>query len=103
MRIIVSVSEMKIRQKNDRLVTRAPGSWLGLMVYEPVAQIVGLLQAMLPSSKINVSKAALNLFMFVDTGIPVLFEALDAQGGTPGKYGGQSGRLWQLHGRKRSV
>lgn len=80
MRIIVSVSEMKIGQKEDQLVTHALGSCLGLTVYDPVAQIGGLLQAMLPYSKINVSKAALNPFMFVDTGIPALFEALYAQG-----------------------
>jgi chemotaxis protein CheD len=80
MRIIVSVSEMRIGQKEDRLVTHALGSCLGLTVYDPVVQIGGLLQAMLPFSKINVPKAALNPFMFVDTGIPALFEALYQQG-----------------------
>lgn len=71
---------MKIGQKEDRLVTHALGSCLGLTVYDPVVQIGGLLQAMLPLSKINVPKAALNPFMFVDTGIPALFEALYEQG-----------------------
>lgn len=71
---------MKIGQKEDRLVTHALGSCLGLTVYDTVVQIGGLLQAMLPLSKINVPKAALNPFMFVDTGIPALFEALYEQG-----------------------
>ena len=80
MRLIVSVGEMKIGQKEDRLATHALGSCLGLTVYDTVVQIGGLLQAMLPLSKINVPKAALNPFMFVDTGIPALFEALYEQG-----------------------
>ena len=80
MRIIVSVSEMKIGQKEDRLVTLALGSCLGLTVYDPVMQMGALLQAMLPFSKINVSKAAINPFMFVDTGVPALFESLHVQG-----------------------
>jgi len=71
---------MKIGQKEDRLATHALGSCLGLTVYDTVVQIGGLLQAMLPLSKINVPKAALNPFMFVDTGIPALFEALYEQG-----------------------
>jgi chemotaxis protein CheD len=45
-----------------------------------VAQVGGLLHAMLPLSKINSEKAAINPFMFVDTGIRELFQALSETG-----------------------
>lgn len=67
---------MKIGQTPDVLATDTLGSCLCLTVYDPDLQMGGLLHAMLPLSKINSQKAALNPFMFVDTGIPELFQAL---------------------------
>jgi chemotaxis protein CheD len=67
---------MKIGQTPDLLATDALGSCLCLTVYDAISQVGGLLHAMLPLSKINTQKAALNPFMFVDTGIPELFQAL---------------------------
>ena len=72
---------MKVGREVDLLVTHALGSCLGLMVYDPVAKIGGLLHAMLPLSKINQQRAAANPFMFVDTGVPALFKALYGIGG----------------------
>lgn len=80
MRSIVSVGEMKIGQTEDVLLTHPLGCCLGLTVYDPTTQIGGLLQAMLPLSKINLEKARINPFMFVDTGIPILFEKLNERG-----------------------
>ena len=80
MRRIVSVGDMKLGQKGEILIIDALGSCLGLTVYDTVARIGGLLHAMLPLSKINAQKAAINPFMFVDTGIPALFQALVEQG-----------------------
>jgi len=81
MRHIVAVGDMKIGRRSDSIVTHALGSCLGLVVYDPVANIGGLLHAMLPLSKINPVKAEANPFMFVDTGVPALFRALYAIGG----------------------
>ena len=67
---------MKIGQTPDMLATDTLGSCLCLTLYDPDLQMGGLLHAMLPLSKINSQKAALNPFMFVDTGIPELFQAL---------------------------
>jgi chemotaxis protein CheD len=67
---------MKIGQTPDLLATDALGSCLCLTVYDSTSQAGGLLHAMLPLSKINAQKAAVNPFMFVDTGIPELFQAL---------------------------
>ncbi len=81
MRYIVVVGDMKTGQKGDMIVTHALGSCLGLMVYDPKANVGGLLHAMLPLSKINPEKAKANPYMFVDTGVPALFKMLYELGG----------------------
>ncbi len=81
MKHVVYVGDMKTGEREDVLVTHALGSCLGLMVYDPVAQVGGLLHAMLPLSSINPQKARANPFMFVDTGVPVLFKTLYSMGG----------------------
>lgn len=81
MKYVVLVGDMKVGKKGDVLVTHALGSCLGLMVYDPVIQVGGLLHAMLPLSKINPKKAEENPYMFVNTGVPELFKAIYAIGG----------------------
>ena len=81
MKHIVVVADMKVGQKPDMIVTYALGSCLGLMVYDPVAQVGGMLHAMLALSKINPQKAEVNPFMFVDTGVPALFKKIYSIGG----------------------
>ncbi|MBW2570469.1 MAG: chemotaxis protein CheD [Deltaproteobacteria bacterium] len=76
MRKIIVVGDMKAGEKEDLLITHALGSCLGLMVYDPIENIGGLLHAMLPLSKINREKAQTNPYMFVDTGVPTLFKTL---------------------------
>jgi len=68
MRYVVTVADFKAGKEGDVLVTHALGSCLGLMAFDPVAKVGGLLHAMLPISKINPEKAQTNPFMFVDTG-----------------------------------
>ena len=81
MKHIVMVGGMKVGVKNDEIVTHALGSCLGLMIYDPVAQVGGMLHAMLPLSKINPEKAAANPYMFVDKGVPILFKEVYGLGG----------------------
>lgn len=76
----VLVGDMKIGGPADLLVTHALGSCLGLVVFDPVLQVGGLLHAMLPLSSINPQKAADKPAMFVDTGVPLLFRALYEKG-----------------------
>ena len=80
MQRIVPIGDMKIGQTPDLLATDALGSCLCLTVYDSISQVGGLLHAMLPLSKVNTQKAAINPFMFVDTGIPELFQALSENG-----------------------
>jgi chemotaxis protein CheD len=80
MQSIVPIGDMKTGHTPDLLATDALGSCLCLTVYDPSSQKGGLLHAMLPLSKINTQKAALNPFMFVDTGIAKLFQELSENG-----------------------
>ena len=81
MRHVIVVGDMKTGRRGDLLITHALGSCLGLMVFDPVAQVGGLLHAMLPLSKINPEKAQQNPYMFVDTGVPALFKQVYTLGG----------------------
>jgi chemotaxis protein CheD len=71
----VGVADMKISNREDEvLITFALGSCLGICVHDPVARVGGLLHVMLPSSEMHQEKARKNPFMFVDTGVPRLFQ-----------------------------
>jgi len=76
MKQIIGIADMKISMHpEDVLITYALGSCLGIAVYDPVAQVGGLLHIMLPVSTVNPAKAEKNPLMFVDTGVPELFKA----------------------------
>lgn len=67
---------MKISARGDDvLITYALGSCLGITVYDAVAEVGGMIHIMLPASSVNPAKAAVNPYMFVDTGVPELFKA----------------------------
>jgi chemotaxis protein CheD len=85
MRHLVEVGDLKVGKEGDEIVTYALGSCLGLVAYDPVAKVGGLLHAMLPLSNINPEKAKVNPFMFVDTGVPELFHRLYEMGGQKGR------------------
>lgn len=63
------------------LVTYSLGSCLGVTVYDPVKKVGGLLHLMLPTSTIDPAKAANSPYMFVDTGVPRLFQSVYSLGG----------------------
>ena len=74
MKHIIGVADMKVSNNpDDVIVTYALGSCLGVTVYDPVAQVGGMLHVMLPLSAGDPGKAAVRPFMFVDTGVPRLF------------------------------
>ena len=81
MKYVVAAGDMKVGQEPDTIVTHALGSCLGLMVFDPVAKIGGVLHAVLPLSRIDLQKAEINPYMFVDTGVPALFKTLYDMGG----------------------
>ena len=78
---------MKVsRQAEADLITYSLGSCIGVVVFDPVARVGGLLHFMLPESQIDPEKAKRNPWMFADTGIPVLFKEAY-------KYGAEKSRL----------
>ncbi len=71
---MVSVADCQVSADPERvLVTYALGSCIAVTIYDPVAQVGGLLHFMLPDSNLDRAKAQQNPFMFADTGIPKLF------------------------------
>ena len=66
---------MKITNASDAVVVLySLGSCIGVSIYDPVAQVGGILHYMLPDSSLDKVKAQKNPFMFADTGIPTLFK-----------------------------
>jgi len=79
--VIVGISDCKVTRDADSvLVTYALGSCIAVAMHDPVTKASGLLHYMLPESTIDAKKAELNPFMFADTGIPRLMEALKVAG-----------------------
>jgi len=69
-------------RRDEVLVTYSLGSCIGLAVYDPSAGVGGLIHSMLPLSKIDPVKAKTRPAMFVDTGIPMLLQAVLDLGAT---------------------
>jgi len=75
-RIVVGVGDLAVSNKaEDEIITYSLGSCIGVVVYDPVAGVGGILHYMLPESSIDPEKAKNNPAMFGDTGIPLLFKS----------------------------
>ncbi len=75
MKLTVGVADMKISNRpDDILITYSLGSCIGIVVFDPVVVVGGLLHLMLPEASLSADKAAKNPYMFADTGIPLLFK-----------------------------
>lgn len=73
--LVVGVADMVVsNDPSAELVTYSLGSCLGVTVYDAQKKIGGLLHLMLPDSKIDPVKAVDVPCMFVDTGVPRLFQ-----------------------------
>jgi len=71
---IVGVADMRIsNQPGDEIITYALGSCIGITLWDPIANVGGMVHVMLPSSEIDPAKAPNNPAMFVDTGVARLF------------------------------
>lgn len=74
-KIIVGVADMQISDNSeDEIITYSLGSCLGLIIFDPVAKVGGMVHAMLPDSKIQLGRVLENPYKFIDTGIPLLFK-----------------------------
>ncbi len=72
---IVGVADMKVSNNiKESIITYSLGSCIGLVIYDPVVKVGGILHYMLPESSIDKDKAAARPYMFADSGIPRLFK-----------------------------
>lgn len=72
---VVGVADLKVSNvPGERLITYALGSCLGIVVYDPVVSVAGMLHVMLPTGTIDEAKMKLKPAMFVDSGVPILFK-----------------------------
>jgi chemotaxis protein CheD len=72
---VVGVADCKVSNiPGERLITYALGSCLGIVVYDPVVSVAGLLHVMLPTGTIDEAKMRDKPAMFVDSGVPMLFK-----------------------------
>lgn len=73
MNSVVGVSDWKVSNNgHDTIITYALGSCLGIVIYDPVVRVAGLLHVMLPLSKADPAKAKVKPAMYVDTGFATL-------------------------------
>jgi chemotaxis protein CheD len=80
--LVVGVADMiASNDTTAMIVTHSLGSCVGLVVYDAACRVGGMLHLMLPDSTINRAKAAQTPCMFVDTGVPELFNAVYELGG----------------------
>lgn len=85
-RVIVGVGDMAVSNNVQvTLSTYALGSCVGVVAYDPVTKVGGILHLMLPESAISPDKAIAQPAMFADTGLPLFFRALMGMKGERGR------------------
>lgn len=73
--LTVGIGDCKVsKDPSDVLVTHALGSCIGIVLYDPIAKVAGLLHYMLPDSSLAPDQATKRPFVFADTGIPLLLK-----------------------------
>ena len=72
---IVGIGEYAVsNSENDIIKTYALGSCVGLVVYNPIAKILGMVHIALPNSNIDREKKYITLpGYFADTAVPLIF------------------------------
>ncbi|MCR6654561.1 MAG: chemotaxis protein CheD [Opitutus sp.] len=76
-RVVIGVGDMAVSNNAQvTLSTYALGSCIGVVAYDPVVRVGGILHLMLPDSNISPDKAATQPAMFANTGLPLFFRAL---------------------------
>lgn len=76
-RVVIGVGELAVsNQVQVILSTYALGSCVGVVAYDPVARVGGVLHLMLPDSRISPSRAGGRPAMFADLGLPLLLREM---------------------------
>lgn len=81
MNIVVNVSDAKSSaDPQDTLLTYALGSCIGVMLYDGLSKVAGMLHFQLPSALENPSRAAEYPAMFADSGMALILEQMQRLG-----------------------
>lgn len=75
----IGIGELAVVQPGDQVATVGLGSCCGVVIYDPVSHISGMIHVMLPDYT-AIRSSNLNLARFADTGIPLLLEELRRKG-----------------------
>ena len=76
-RVIIGVGDMAVSNNPQVILsTYALGSCIGVIAYDSVSKVGGILHFMLPDSSISPGKALKQPAMFGNTGLPFFFKAL---------------------------
>lgn len=74
MKVIVGIADMKVSNNvEETLITYSLGSCIGVLLWDPVVKVGGLLHYMLPDSRLDRDRVRKRPYMFADSGIPALF------------------------------
>ena len=83
MAVVVDIADLAVASDpTETLITYSLGSCIGVVLWDPVVKVGGMLHYMLPDSQLSPDKARANPAMFCDTGIPRLFRAAYELGAT---------------------
>ncbi len=74
--IYIGIADSKVARSPDTLTTLGLGSCVGLVLYDAMAKIGGMVHIMLPIAKGD----AINRFKYADTGLEALLKDVLAQG-----------------------
>ena len=78
----VGIADMNIVKVPDTIRTSGLGSCVGVVLYDEIRKIAGMLHVMLPDSNLGRSDR-INVAKFADTGVYGLMELLKAEGARP--------------------
>lgn len=81
--ITIGIAESKIARSPDKIVTLGLGSCVGLVLYDPVLKIGGMVHIMLPAAPKGA--AVPNKYKFADTAINELIRCIAAAGAAKGR------------------
>ena len=77
----VGIADYKIVKSPDQIMTVGLGSCCGVVIYDEINKIAGLIHILLSESKVE--KSVVNKAKFADTGIVLLYEELKKRGANP--------------------
>ena len=85
-RIVIGVGDLAVSNNTEVILsTYALGSCVGVVAFDPLVRVGGILHLMLPESSLAPEKAARQPAMFADTGVSHFFRQLIGLKAMPGR------------------